>query len=118
MGFIQPILIASAALGVLASTSELKGRASHADLNINNVSDVAAHFSDVVPTDWAYQALSNLVEQYGCVAGYPNGTFRGNRAISTKTYSSRKPRSSEINNKAENNKGKIDSSELLGRLSQ
>ena len=33
------------------------------------------------PTDWAYQALSNLVEQYGCVAGYPNGTFRGNRAM-------------------------------------
>ena len=65
MGFIQPILIASAALGVLASTSELKSRASHAaDLNINDVSDVAAHFSDVVPTDWAYQALSNLVEQY------------------------------------------------------
>ena len=37
--------------------------------------------SDVYPTDWAYQALSNLVEQYGCVAGYPNGTFRGNRAM-------------------------------------
>ena len=31
-------------------------------------------FSDVYPTDWAYQALSNLVERYGCVAGYPNGT--------------------------------------------
>jgi hypothetical protein len=38
-------------------------------------------FSDVQPTDWAYQALSNLVERYGCVAGYPNGTFRGNRAM-------------------------------------
>ena len=64
MGFIQPILIASAALGVLASTSELKSRASHADLNINDVSDVAAHFSDVVPTDWAYQALSNFCLLY------------------------------------------------------
>ena len=82
MGFIQPILIASAALAVLASTSELESRASHAaDLNINDVSNVAANVSDVVPTDWAYQALSNLVEQYGCVAGYPNGTFRGNRAM-------------------------------------
>ena len=29
----------------------------------------------------AYQALSNLVERYGCVAGYPNGTFRGGRAM-------------------------------------
>ena len=25
--------------------------------------------------------MANLVEQYGCVAGYPNGTFRGNRAM-------------------------------------
>ena len=38
-------------------------------------------FSDVQPTDWAYQALSNLVEKYGCVAGYPNGTFKGGNAM-------------------------------------
>ncbi|WP_398330734.1 iron uptake porin, partial [Vulcanococcus sp.] len=38
-------------------------------------------FSDVQPTDWAYQALSNLIERYGCVAGYPNGTYRGSRAM-------------------------------------
>ncbi len=40
-----------------------------------------SQFSDVYPTDWAYQALANLIERYGCVAGYPNGTFRGNRAM-------------------------------------
>ena len=40
-----------------------------------------SQFSDVQPTDWAYQALSNLVEQYGCVAGYPDGTFKGNIAM-------------------------------------
>ena len=38
-------------------------------------------FSDVRPTDWAYQALNNLVERYGCVAGYPNGTFAGGQAM-------------------------------------
>lgn len=38
-------------------------------------------FGDVRPTDWAYQALSNLIERYGCVAGYPNGTFQGSRAM-------------------------------------
>ena len=83
MGLIRRVLIASAALSVLASTTDLKSRASNAaELNINGVSDgFAAHSSDVYPTDWAYQALSNLVEQYGCVAGYPNGTFRGNRAM-------------------------------------
>ncbi|MCP9915729.1 iron uptake porin [Cyanobium sp. ATX 6F1] len=38
-------------------------------------------FSDVQPTSWAYQALSNLVERYGCVAGYPNGSFKGAQAL-------------------------------------
>jgi len=38
-------------------------------------------FSDVRPTDWAYQALSNLVDKYGCVAGYPNGTYKGGQAM-------------------------------------
>ncbi|BAZ86261.1 iron uptake porin [Dolichospermum compactum] len=41
-----------------------------------------SQFSDVQPTDWAFQALQSLVERYGCVAGYPNGNFRGNRALS------------------------------------
>jgi hypothetical protein len=47
----------------------------------NQVTSVS-QFSDVLPTDWAYQALANLVENYGCVAGYPDGTFKGNRAMS------------------------------------
>jgi hypothetical protein len=38
--------------------------------------------SDVLPTDWAYQALTSLIERYGCIAGYPNGTFRGNQPLS------------------------------------
>jgi hypothetical protein len=44
---------------------------------VNSVSGL----SDVQPTDWAFQALQSLVERYGCIAGYPNGTFRGNRAM-------------------------------------
>jgi hypothetical protein len=37
---------------------------------------------DVSPTDWAYEALRSLVERYGCIVGYPDRTFRGNRATS------------------------------------
>ncbi len=40
-----------------------------------------SQLSDVQPTDWAYEALRSLVERYGCIAGYPDGTFRGNRAM-------------------------------------
>ena len=37
---------------------------------------------DVVPTDWAYQALANLVNRYGCIAGFPDRTFRGSQPLS------------------------------------
>ena len=40
-----------------------------------------SQLSDVRPTDWAFQALQSLVERYGCIAGYPDSTFRGNRAM-------------------------------------
>jgi hypothetical protein len=36
---------------------------------------------DVQPGDWAYEALRSLVERYGCIAGYPNQTYRGDRAM-------------------------------------
>lgn len=51
--------------------------ASNALDQVTNVSQL----SDVSPGDWAYEALRNLVERYGCIAGYPDGTFRGNRAM-------------------------------------
>ena len=38
-------------------------------------------FSDVRPEDWAYQALQSLVERYGCIVGYPDGTYRGQSAL-------------------------------------
>ncbi|MDE5092580.1 MAG: iron uptake porin [Trichodesmium sp. St18_bin3_1_1] len=40
-----------------------------------------SQLSDVRPTDWAFQALQSLVERYGCIAGYPDGTYKGNRAM-------------------------------------
>ena len=47
---------------------------------IEQVTSVS-QLSDVQPTDWAFQALQSLVERYGCIAGYPNSTYRGNRAL-------------------------------------
>jgi len=84
MKLFQKLLLAPAALGLLAPVA-----ASAADLNIAGVSQYGSEeqvtsisqFSDVKPTDWAYQALSNLIERYGCVAGYPNGTFKGGQAM-------------------------------------
>ncbi|NJR19697.1 MAG: iron uptake porin [Calothrix sp. CSU_2_0] len=41
-----------------------------------------SQLEDVDSSNWAFSALQSLVERYGCVAGYPDGTFKGNRAMS------------------------------------
>lgn len=46
--------------------------------NVTSVSQL----SDVRPTEWAFTALQSLVERYGCIAGYPERTFRGKQATS------------------------------------
>ncbi|MBD2720462.1 iron uptake porin [Synechococcus sp. FACHB-909] len=84
MKLFQQLLVAPAALGLLAPVA-----VQAAELNIDSVNKYAAEeqvtsinqFSDVKPTDWAFQALSNLIERYGCVAGYPNGTYKGGQAM-------------------------------------
>jgi Carbohydrate-selective porin, OprB family/short chain dehydrogenase/S-layer homology domain len=50
----------------------------------NNIVDQVTSVSqleDIQPTDWAFQALQSLVERYGVIEGYPDNSFRGNRAI-------------------------------------
>jgi len=51
------------------------------DAIAQNVTSVS-QLSDVRPTDWAFTALQSLVERYGCIAGYPDSTFRGRQATS------------------------------------
>jgi hypothetical protein len=84
MKLFSQLMLAPVALGLIAPS------ATAAELNLEGVDRYASQeqvtsisqFSDVRPTDWAYQALNNLVERYGCVAGYPNGTYGGGRAMS------------------------------------
>ena len=87
MKLFQQLLLAPAALGLLAPMA-----VSAADINLTDINAYSSkgsadqvtsinQFSDVRPTDWAFQALSNLIERYGCVAGYPDGTYRGAKAM-------------------------------------
>ena len=50
------------------------------DPSLAQVTSVS-QLTDVRPTDWAFQALQSLVERYGCIVGYPDKTYRGNRAL-------------------------------------
>jgi hypothetical protein len=55
------------AAGVAASTLVAPAMA-----QVTSVSQL----SDVSPSSWSYQAISSLISRYGCVAGYPNQTFK------------------------------------------
>ncbi|MEN9271452.1 MAG: iron uptake porin [Thermostichales cyanobacterium HHBFW_bins_127] len=72
----KALLVSPLALG--AATTALP-QASYAQASgpVTAISEL----SDVQPTDWAFQALQSLVERYGCIAGYPDRTYRGNRAM-------------------------------------
>jgi hypothetical protein len=81
MKFFQQLMLAPVALGIVAPAAMAADLTSGVSQYSQEQVTSITQFSDVQPTDWAYQALSNLVERYGCVAGYPNGTFRGARAM-------------------------------------
>jgi len=72
---IAPVLDVLAA-DVLAASTDLDE--TDAMSQVTSVSQL----DDVQPTDWAFQALQSLIERYGCIAGYPDGTFRGFTALS------------------------------------
>lgn len=96
LGFLVAAIATSSILGVSAASAEPQSGtqvvqnmnrdaliANPATLqNTNAQVTSVSQFSDVQPTEWAFTALQSLVERYGCIAGYPNGTFRGNRATS------------------------------------
>lgn len=57
---------------ILATSVAAVTIAAPAMAQVTNVNQL----KDVQPTDWAYQAIANLIDRYGCIAGYPNGTFK------------------------------------------
>jgi hypothetical protein len=87
LGLVAPLAATAADLPMASSTAAISSYTQQQDLDRfrawesqNQVTSIN-QFSEVKPTDWAYQALSNLIERYGCVAGYPNGTFKGGQSM-------------------------------------
>lgn len=85
---INPVLLAEAipaapqSVAPTAPTSQLSIYSTEGKVAPNSASQVTSvsQLADVKPTDWAFQALQSLVERYGCIVGYPDKTYRGNRA--------------------------------------
>ena len=74
-------VVASPALAETTTGISQVSQAINNDPVAQNVTSVS-QLSDVRPTDWAFTALQSLVERYGCIAGYPDRTFRGKQATS------------------------------------
>ena len=74
-------VVASPALAETTTSVSQVSQAINNDPVAQNVTSVS-QLSDVRPTDWAFTALQSLVERYGCIAGYPDRTFRGKQATS------------------------------------
>lgn len=60
------------------SKNQSRQRTSDPMAQVTSVSQL----KDVQSTDWAFQALQSLVERYGCIAGYSDSTYKGNRSLS------------------------------------
>ncbi|MBS9383368.1 MAG: iron uptake porin [Dolichospermum sp. BR01] len=84
---VSPVLALTLLTGNSAFAGEAKeqvtsvAQLSQESNSLGQVTSVS-QFSDVQPTDWAFQALQSLVERYACGVGYPGGLFKGNRALS------------------------------------
>ncbi len=89
MKLFQQLLLAPAVLGLLAPVA-----ANAAELNINDVATYSPNrskknvrintntqFSDVVPGDWAYTALTNISESYGCVDSTYSRSLQNGQAL-------------------------------------
>ncbi len=74
------VFVTNAVLAQDASTLAQANQYAAEGQSMGQVTSVS-QLRDVQPTDWAFQALQSLVERYGCIAGYPDGTYRGNRAM-------------------------------------
>jgi len=92
MKLFQQLLVAPAALGLLAPMA-----ANAAELNITGVSDYTSssksqkvktisQFSDVFPSDWAYQALVKMAERNGCKTNFNQGSMTRYEAAALLNY--------------------------------
>ncbi|MEM7591267.1 MAG: iron uptake porin [Cyanobacteria bacterium P01_A01_bin.83] len=63
---------------VVIDQNEIKQPFSNSLKQVTNVNQLR----DIAPTDWAYEALRSLVDRYGCISGFGDQTYRGNKPLS------------------------------------
>ncbi|MEM6715087.1 MAG: iron uptake porin [Cyanobacteria bacterium P01_C01_bin.147] len=82
---IAPVLVTDVATLTTAAdmpqmVTEAEVLAATQSRQLGQISEIT-ELTDVLPDDWAYQALASLVEEYSCIEGYPDLTYRGDRSM-------------------------------------
>ncbi|MBN3907559.1 MAG: iron uptake porin [Nostoc sp. NMS1] len=80
LGLLSVIITTTGAMLAAGDANALPAKTGTVQESAGQVTSVS-QLSDVQPIDWAFGSLQSLVERYGCIAGYPNATYRGNRAL-------------------------------------
>ena len=76
---IEPLTLEETELKDYQTSADLLAESAEAPLSqVTNVSQL----KDVSPGDWAYEALRSLVDRYGCIVGFPDQTYQGDKALS------------------------------------
>ncbi|MEN9566816.1 MAG: hypothetical protein RLZZ69_2012, partial [Cyanobacteriota bacterium] len=88
---ITPLILAVLVTGICSNAAQAQdsqllkqveqyGQEGQGNNQLGQVTNVN-QLRDVSPTDWAYEALRSLVDRYGCIAGFPNQTYRGSQSL-------------------------------------
>ena len=93
---LSPILLATLVTGILNNRATAETPQETLDRieqytkegqenGINQITNVN-QLQDVSPTDWSYEALRSLSDRYGCISGFPDGTYKGDRPITRNEF--------------------------------
>lgn len=76
---IEPLTLEETELKDYQTSADFLAESAESPLSqVTNVSQL----KDVSPGDWAYEALRSLVDRYGCIVGFPDQTYQGDKALS------------------------------------
>ena len=87
MKLFQKLLLSPLAIGLLAPLAtnaagvNLDDVANYANSTKQPQATISSQFSDVVPGDWAYTALLNLSESYGCIDNAYTQNLKSGQAL-------------------------------------
>ncbi len=77
---IKLLSIGAIAWGIFLAMGDIATANSVYEEDLGQVTNVQ-QLRDIAPTDWAYEALRSLVDRYGCIAGFPNNSYRGSQPL-------------------------------------